>query len=147
MGTFTLDPITSDLLPSSDQSALISKIRSIYPSIPADANTVYLVFVGNFSSGDRGQSFPDGWNPPASARNFAFIAGYSPSSINYTIAHETGHLLLNQTAADKVAGGHYTGSHFLHKLMRSGTSANIPRLLQTVNGYGMTQVIRRRLTD
>ena len=126
VGAFSIDPTTSVLNPSTEESALITAVRNVLPVTTANANTVYLVFIGNFTSGDRGESFPDGFNPPTQAKNFAFVAGKSASSINYTLPHEGGHLLLNQTTSDATSGGHYTGSQNLQNLMHNGTSSVLP---------------------
>jgi hypothetical protein len=134
VGSFTGSHGT--LAPSADQQALITLARGVDPAGPANANTVYLVFVGNFSSGDRGQSFPDGWLPAAAGgKNFVFVAGRN-ASIDYSGAHEVGHMVTNATltageasggTAGWANGGHYGGTHDMFNLMRNGTIATSPR--------------------
>lgn len=124
------------LAPSPDQSALINLVRAIDPSSPANANTIYVLFVGRFAGGSRGQSFPDGWIPGNSpARNFTFVAGRA-AQIDYTAVHEIGHMLLNETLTAQEAngtdpgwagGGHYGGPQADFNLMRRGTIATAPR--------------------
>jgi hypothetical protein len=148
------------LTPSADQLTLINLARGVSPAIPANANTLYLLFVGNFSSGDRGQSFPDGWIPGGSpARNFVFVAGRA-ASIGYTGAHEVGHMLTNAiltaaeahgTQAGWAGGGHYGGAHDMFNLMRPGTIFTNPpqhtdsrRLWDDTTVHTVQQITRAR---
>ena len=95
-----------------------------------------MMLVGNFSSGDRGQSFPDGWIPGGStAKNFVFVAGRAASN-DYSGAHEVGHMVTNATltageagggTAGWAGGGHYGGVHDVFNLMRNGTITSAPR--------------------
>ncbi|QSQ22624.1 hypothetical protein JY651_47245 [Pyxidicoccus parkwayensis] len=124
------------LAPSADQQALINLARAVDPATPANANTIYMMLVGNFTSGDRGQSFPDGWIPGGStAKNFVFVAGRAPSN-DYSGAHEVGHMVTNATltageagggTAGWAGGGHYGGVHDVFNLMRNGTITSTPR--------------------
>ena len=105
-----------DLIPSAGQTELINLFRARDPAGPGNANTAYMLFIGRFRNMDRGESFPDGFNSPATARNVVFIAGRAPL-IRFVPPHEIGHLLLNQTAADTTDGGHYAGAQFPQNLM------------------------------
>lgn len=142
--TVNLNNVTSfvgghgSLAPSADQAALINLARGVDPAGPANANTLYLLFVGNFTTGNRGESFPDGWIPAAStAKNFVMVAGRAPS-IDYVGAHEVGHMLTNATltageaggtTAGWSGGGHYGGVHAVLNLMDpAGTTTSSPRL-------------------
>jgi hypothetical protein len=118
------------LTPSSDQAALMSLARSVDPATSANADTIYVLFIGLFANMDRGQSFPDGWIPSGStARNFVFVSGAS-SELNNCAAHEIGHLLLNDSrlvaaeadgsAPGWSAGGHYGGPQSMFNLMQDG---------------------------
>ncbi|MBZ4417636.1 Ig-like domain-containing protein [Myxococcus sp. RHSTA-1-4] len=150
------------LAPSADQQALINLARGVDPAGPANADTLYLLFVGNFTSGDRGQSFPDGWIPAGSAaRNFVFAAGRAPS-LDYTGAHEVGHMLTNATLTHAQAagteagwagGGHYGGAHDVFNLMRNGTISSVPlqhsntkRLWDDTAVHTVQQITRARST-
>ncbi|WP_163994776.1 PKD domain-containing protein [Pyxidicoccus caerfyrddinensis] len=125
------------LAPSADQLALINLVRGVDPASPANTNTVYLLFVGNLNTGNRGESFPDGWIPAGSpARNFVIAAGRA-AAIGDTGAHEVGHMLTNATLtlaeasgtqAGWASGGHYGGTHDMFNLMRNGTIITSPRL-------------------
>lgn len=126
------------LAPSADQQALINLVRAVDPATPANANTLYLVFVSNFTSLNRGESFPDGWVPAAStAKNFVMVAGSAPG-IDYVGGHEVGHMLTNATLTAGEAsgatpgwanGGHYGGVHQTFNLMDpAGTTTTSPRL-------------------
>ncbi len=124
------------LAPSADQLALINLVRGVDPAGPTNTNTVYLMFVGNLNTGNRGESFPDGWIPAGSpARNFVVAAGRA-AAIGDTGAHEVGHMLTNATltageasgaTAGWAGGGHYGGTHAIYNLMRGGTIITNPR--------------------
>ncbi len=118
------------LAPSLDQASLISLVRAIEPATPANVNTIFVLFIGQFMGGDHGQSFPDGWLPGGSmANNFVFVAGSHPTLDPTTAAHEVGHLLYNETLTASEAsgaapgwagGGHYGGPQTPFNLMSAG---------------------------
>src|SRR5204863_10156789 len=51
VGTFTFTGGFPSLTPSVDQSALMALVRAKEPAVPAVANTLFILFVGHFTSG------------------------------------------------------------------------------------------------
>jgi hypothetical protein len=134
VGTFTLPGGFSTLSPSPDQEALINMTRPL----EAGADVIRVLYIGNFTSMNRGESFPDGWMPVGStvAVYFVMIAGGAPM-VHYVPAHEVGDMLTNAAGftvgeasgatAGWAGGGHYGGVHPMQNVMDpGGTAATTP---------------------